>query len=179
MTAAAAAPRLVVVLGYSGWRSGELHNVCAARLRLAESEARAEDIVLLSGWSRRRSRAGEAELMARAWNGRSARVLLDRGARTTLSNAVGAATVAAEHGASEVVLVTSGWHGRRAGTLLAAALEGSKVEIGVVGTHDRGSTVERLREAVCWTIVPFQRRVAASRARSRRPQSESARVEAA
>ena len=48
-------PALVVVLGYSGRRDG-LHEICAARLRRAETEAETDDVVLLSGWSRARRR---------------------------------------------------------------------------------------------------------------------------
>jgi uncharacterized SAM-binding protein YcdF (DUF218 family) len=160
------APRLVVVLGYSG-RSRGLHEVCAARLRRAEEEARPEDVVLLSGWSRRRRRASEAELMALAWTGRSERVLVDRSARTTLSNAVGAARVAAEQGACEVVLVTSGWHAPRSNALLAAALRGSGVEVVLAPTSERGSTGARFREAACWALVPFQSMLARRRAGAR------------
>ena len=107
MSSTLAGPRLVVVFGHSGRRDG-LHAVCAARLRRAEMEAGPNDVVLLSGWSRRRRSASEAELMAEAWDGPSAHLVLDRGARTTLANAVGAAAVASERGAREVVLVTSG-----------------------------------------------------------------------
>jgi uncharacterized SAM-binding protein YcdF (DUF218 family) len=171
-------PRLVVVLGYSG-RGDGLHEICAARLRRAEVEARADDVVLLSGWSRRRRRASEADLMAQAWKGRSAHVLLDRGARTTLANAVGAARAAQQQGACEVVLVTSGWHGRRAAALLDAALAESDVVVELAVTDERGSARARLREIACWSVVPAQRRVARVRARRRRRGRDGARVEPA
>jgi uncharacterized SAM-binding protein YcdF (DUF218 family) len=170
------APRLVVVLGYSGLRDG-LHEICAARVQRGEQEARPDDIVLLSGWSRRPGRATEAELMAEAWSGVSAQVLLDRDARTTLGNAIAAARVASEHGSREVVLVTSGWHGRRAATLLRAALAGSDMTVELALTDERGSRLARLREAACWSIVPVQRRVARARASARRQRSDGARVE--
>ncbi len=173
----APSPRLVVVLGYAG-RAGELHEVCAARLRRAEQEARPDDVVLLSGWSRWPRQTTEAELMASAWQGNCSRVLLDRDARTTLSNAVGAARVATEHGAREVVLVTSGWHGRRSRALLAAALRGSEVEIVLVSTNERGSTQARIREAACWALVPVQAALARRRAGARTEPSDGARVEA-
>lgn len=168
-------PRVVVVLGYSG-RRGELHEICAARVRRAEQEARPEDLILLSGWSRRRRHASEAELMARAWNGRSAGVILDNGARTTLANAVGAARVASERGASAVVLVTSRWHGRRAAALLEAALAGEEACVELALTDERGSALARMREIACWTLVPVQRRLASGRARARPPRPDGARV---
>ena len=171
-------PRLVVVLGYSGRGEG-MHEICAARLRRAELEAREDDVVLLSGWSRTRRRASEADLMADAWTGRGAEVRLDPGARSTLENAVGAARTAEELGAREVVLVTSGWHGRRAAALLDAALAGSDVEVVLVVTEERGSTRARLREIVCWSAVPVQRRLAGSRVRAARSGPDGARVEAA
>ncbi len=177
MSSTSAAPRLVVVLGYSG-RAGELHEICSARLRRAEQEAQPEDIVLLSGWSRRRRWATEAELMARAWRGRSSRVLLDRGARTTLGNAVGAAAVATEQGSREVVLVTSGWHARRARALLVVALRGSGVEVLVAPTEERGSRRARLREAACWALVPLQTLYARRRASAPARATDGARVEA-
>jgi hypothetical protein len=62
--------RLVAVLGYSGRRKEELHAVCEARVRHAESLD--ADAVLLSG---------EAELMHGAWRGRQ--VELDPRARNT------------------------------------------------------------------------------------------------
>ena len=171
----APAPRLVVVLGYSG-PAGELHEICAARLRRAELEAGPDDIVLLSGWSRRRHRATEAALMARAWKGRTSRVLLDEGARTTLSNAVGAARIARAEDVREIVLVTSDWHAKRAAALLEAALVGSDVTVRLVVTEEPGRTKAQLREVACWTLVPIQRRIAATRARPRQP-ADDARVE--
>ena len=169
------APRLVVVLGYSG-PAGELHEICEARLRRAELEAGPEDIVLLSGWSRRRRRATEAALMARAWTGRSSRVLLDEGARTTLSNAVGAARIARAEDVREIVLVTSGWHAKRAAALLDAALDEADVTVRLAVTDEPGGRRAQLREVACWTLVPIQRRVAATRARPRKP-ADDARVE--
>jgi len=82
--------RLVAVLGYSDRRTHGLHPVCAARLARAEREARPADTVLLSGWARHRTRAPEAERMAHAWTSPVRRVILDRNARSTIGNAVGA-----------------------------------------------------------------------------------------
>ena len=104
-------------------------------------------------------------------------MLLDEGARTTLSNAVGAARVARDAGAREIVLVTSGWHAKRAAALLEAALDESDVSVRLAVTDEPGARRARLREVACWTLVPVQRRVAAARARPRKP-ADGARVEA-
>lgn len=117
--------------------------------------------------------------MAGAWRGQSARLILDGGARTTVANAVSAATVATTQHACEVLLVTSAWHARRAAVLLDAALAGANIEVRLATTDERGSIRARLREAACWTIVPLQARVAAARARSRRIPADAARVDAA
>ena len=149
--------RLVAVLGYSdGSTNGRLHPVCAARLVRAAEEVEPGDAVLLSGWTRRRGPASEAELIARAWNGRSAKVLLDRDARSTYGNAVGTAAAARALGVREVVLVTSGWHGRRASALLRAALHRTEHRIVVAATDEPGTLRARLRELACWTLVPVQ-----------------------
>jgi len=146
--------RLVAVLGYSNGRRGELHPVCTARLAQAEQEVRPEDVVLLSGWARRSSRSAEAELMAHAWTRGVSRLLLDRSARSTYGNAVGAAAAAGELGVSEVVLVTSSWHGRRAAVLLRAALRGTGRRVTLATSAERGSVRARLRELACWSLVP-------------------------
>jgi uncharacterized SAM-binding protein YcdF (DUF218 family) len=145
--------RLVAVLGYSK-RDAErdLHPVCAARLARAAEETGTGDAVLFSGW-RRRGAVSEAEHMARDWTGRAARVLLDTSARSTYGNVVGAAAAANELCASEVVLVTSGWHGRRAATLMRAA---SRRPVVLAATGERGTTGTRLRELACWFLVPVQ-----------------------
>jgi uncharacterized SAM-binding protein YcdF (DUF218 family) len=156
-------PRLVAVLGYSTGAGRDLHEVCAARLRRAELEAREGDVLLFSGWARRRKRAAEAELMARSWRGSAARVMLDRGARTTLANAVGVAAAARALQVGEVVLVTSGWHGRRASALLGSALHGSGLEVRLALTDERGNIWARGREAACWTVLPVQKLLARRR----------------
>lgn len=148
--------RLVAVLGYSSNGGGALHPVCAARVQHAASLARAGDVVLLSGWARGRAPASEAALMADAWNGSAHRVLLDPGARSTYGNVRAAARAAREIGASEIVLVTSGWHARRAGALLRRALRGSGRELRVAATAERGTLGARLRELACWSLVPIQ-----------------------
>jgi uncharacterized SAM-binding protein YcdF (DUF218 family) len=145
--------RLVAVLGYStGSADGDLHPVCAARLARAAEEINPGDAVLFSGW-RRGGAVSEAELMARGWTGRAGQVLLDTGARTTYGNVLGAAAVARQVSADEVVVVTSGWHGRRAGALMRAA---SSHPVVVAATNERGTARARLREIACWTLVPFQ-----------------------
>jgi uncharacterized SAM-binding protein YcdF (DUF218 family) len=145
--------RLVAVLGYSDRNADrDLHPVCAERLARAAAEAGAGDAVLFSGW-RRGGAVSEAELMARGWTGRTARVLLDTSARSTYGNVLGAAAAAREMSASEVILVTSGWHGRRAATLMRAAYRRPVV---LAATGERGTTGTRLRELVCWFLVPVQ-----------------------
>ena len=65
--------------------------------------------------------------------------------------------VAREADASEVVLVTSGWHGRRAAALLRAALRGSGSTIELATTDEPPSVSTRLRELACWAIGPARR----------------------
>jgi uncharacterized SAM-binding protein YcdF (DUF218 family) len=156
--------RLVAVLGYSNGTGSALHHVCAARLERAAAEVQPEDVVLLTGRARgRRPPASEAGLMAGSWNGRTARVVLDHDARSTLGNVLAAAATARELEAQEVVLVTSGWHGRRASTLLRAALRGSGVRVALAMTDERGSVSTRLRELACWGLVPLQAALATRR----------------
>jgi DUF218 domain len=114
--------RLVAVLGYSTWRGAGLHPICAARLQAPERPAEGAEAVLFSGWSRRRHRPSEAELMKAAWRGPAVRLIPDGDARTTAGNARAVAAAARHIGADEVVLVTSSWHARRARLLVQAAL---------------------------------------------------------
>jgi uncharacterized SAM-binding protein YcdF (DUF218 family) len=155
--------RLIAVLGYSDQRTKALHPVCAARLALAESVVRHDDTVLLSGWARRRSGHAEAELMAHAWKADVDRIVLDRDARSTVGNALGIARAARRMGAREVVLVTSGWHGKRASLLVRAALAGSQVTVASATTHERPTSRARLRELVCWLALPVLAVVVARR----------------
>jgi hypothetical protein len=148
--------RLVAVLGYSSRREPGLHAVCAARLERAAAETTAEDAVLLTGWSRRRRRPSEAHLMRGAWTGRARQLLVDPDARSTYGNAVAVARAARRLRATEVVLVTSGWHGRRATALVRAALGDAGAEVRLAGTDEPGRLVDRARELACWTIVPLQ-----------------------
>ncbi|MEO5575335.1 MAG: YdcF family protein [Gaiellaceae bacterium] len=154
--------RLVAVLGYSTRRGDGLHPVCAARLAAAERAADDADAVLFSGWSRRRHRPSEAELMRSAWRGPASRLLADGDARSTFGNARAVAVVAGEVGADEVVLVTSTWHARRARLLVRAAL-GPDVSLDVV-TADRSRPPLLIgRELVC--LLPARALVAFRRAR--------------
>jgi uncharacterized SAM-binding protein YcdF (DUF218 family) len=146
--------RLVAVLGYSDRRTSALHPVCAARLARAENEARPDDSVLFSGWARRKTFQPEAELMARAWTSPARRVILDRNARSTIGNALAVARAARGLGVDEVVLVTSGWHGRRASVLVRSALFGSHTRVTLATTSDPATHAARIRELACWALVP-------------------------
>jgi uncharacterized SAM-binding protein YcdF (DUF218 family) len=144
------------VLGFSTWHSGGLHPICAARLETAERAADGADAVLLSGWSRRRRRPSEAELMQRAWRGPDLPLVVDGDARTTLGNARAVAAVATELGATEVLLVTSSWHVRRARLLVRAAL-GPDVKLEVVTPARSRPPYLVGREVVCLAALPLQR----------------------
>ncbi len=147
--------RLVAVLGYSSARGGdELHRVCAARLARAGEEALAGRHGL-SVWlaAAPDAHSSEAELMAGMWRGDTHQVLVDDASRTTYGNVRAAAAAARKLGVGEIVLVTSGWHGRRASALLQAA-HGDRVVL--AATDERGTAVARARELVCWLFVPVQ-----------------------
>jgi hypothetical protein len=159
--------RLVAVLGYSDATTGALHPVCASRLRRAEVEVQQDDIMLFSGWARGRTSRPEAELMADAWES-PGRVVLERTARSTIGNALAIARSARALDVDEVVLVTSGWHGRRASVLTRAALAGSRVKVGLATSDEPAALRARMRELVCWISVPFLALVAAGRGSVRR-----------
>jgi uncharacterized SAM-binding protein YcdF (DUF218 family) len=154
--------RLVAVLGYSDRTATELHPVCAARLARAAVEARPDDVVLFSGWARGPlERRAEADLMAHAWDAPARTRLVDRGARTTFGNAIAVARATRGLGASEVVLVTSSWHARRAAALVRAALAGSGTTVRVVTTDETTTAGRGIRELASWTVVPLLALVAA------------------
>ena len=153
--------RLVAVLGYSDRGAPELHPVCAARLARAQREASPEDIVLFSGWDRRRGTSAEADLMAQSWRTPVRARIVDRGARTTLGNAIGVGRATRRLEADEVVMVTSSWHGRRAGFLVRASLLGSGATLRVVRTAEPTTARHGLRELVAWVAVPVLALVAA------------------
>jgi uncharacterized SAM-binding protein YcdF (DUF218 family) len=156
--------RLVVVLGYSEGRSRGLHPICAARLEHAERLTEEGDAVLLSGFSRRRGRLPEAELMRRAWRGPVGGLLCDPDARRTAENAVNAVAHARELGVKEVVVVTSVWHRRRAAVLFRSLLPG--VRVSVVAARTPGSPRVVMREAAAFSLVPLQLVRARRRART-------------
>ena len=154
--------RLVAVLGYSDRSATDLHPVCAARLARAAIEARPGDVVLFSGWARGTlDRRAEADLMERAWDAPVRARLVDRRARTTFGNAIGIARAARELHASEVVLVTSSWHARRAAALVRAALAGSGTPVCIAATDEPSTTRRGIRELASWTVVPLLALVAA------------------
>jgi len=156
--------RLVAVLGYSEGSGTELHPVCAARLARAESEATTDDVVLFSGWARRGLQNAEADLMASSWTAPTRRKLVDRGARTTLGNAIGVGRAARKLGVDEVVLVTSRRHARRAALLTRASLRGSGASVRVVAA-DAADLPSGVRELAAWTIAPLLAVVAIRAAR--------------
>ena len=151
------ARRLIVVLGYSAGRSGELHPICAARLEHAASLAGEGDVVLFSGWSRRRGGPAEAELMRRAWAGPTEALISDPDARITAENAANAAAHARELGVREVVVVTSSWHRARARVLFRSLLP--DVDVTVVGARTPGSPRNYAREAAVFPLLPLQLRM--------------------
>jgi uncharacterized SAM-binding protein YcdF (DUF218 family) len=147
--------RVVAVLGFSDGTTTALHPVCAARLARAAQDARSDDVVLFSGWARGRAPRAEADLMARAWSAPVRARVVDRRARTTLGNALGVARLARRIGADEILLVTSGWHGRRASVLLRAALGRSRTTIQLATCPEGATPPRRLRELASWTLVPL------------------------
>ena len=153
--------RLVAVLGYSTRRGEGLHPICAARLAAAEAVAAEAAAVLFSGWSRRRHRPTEAELMDAAWRGPDVRRIADGDARTTAGNVRAVAAAAAELGATEVLLVTSSWHARRARMLAQAAL-GPSVALDVVTPPPSQPLHLVARELAC--LLPARVAVALRRA---------------
>ena len=154
MPSSAPPERLVVVLGYSRGRKGELHPICAARLEHAAALVGENDVVLLSGWSRHPSALPEAELMRRAWTGSTEGLVCDPDARITAENAANAAMHAHELGVNEVVVVTSRWHRLRAGILFRSLLPG--VEVSVEGAPTPAPARVLLREVAVFPLVPFQ-----------------------
>jgi hypothetical protein len=146
--------RLVVVLGYSRGRMGELHPICAARLDHAAELAGENDAVLLSGWSRHPAALPEAELMRRAWRGTTDGLICDPDASITAENAANAAVHARELGVQEVVVVTSRWHRLRTGILFRSLLPG--VHVAVEGARTPAPLRVLLREIAVFPLVPLQ-----------------------
>lgn len=154
-------PRLIAVFGYSSRNRGaELDHVSAARVARAREAALPDDTIFFTGWRRPRRAVSEAELMFRGWSGSTEQVRVDTASRTTYGNVLAAAHLARELSIREVVLVTSGWHARRAARLLEAA-HGRRVVL--ASTDERGSVGSRMRELVCWLFVPPQAALARRR----------------
>jgi uncharacterized SAM-binding protein YcdF (DUF218 family) len=154
--------RLVAVLGYSDVAGGvALHPVCAARVTSAEAEAGPDDVVLFSGWARHGRAASEADLMAASWRGATRRRIVDRGARTTLGNAIAVGRAARRLGVADVVLVTSRWHARRASILVRASLLGTDARLHVATSAETQPSARLLRELAAWSVVPLLAVVAA------------------
>jgi uncharacterized SAM-binding protein YcdF (DUF218 family) len=160
--------RLIAVCGYSVGTGKGLHEICARRLRRAEQVVLPGDVVLLTGWARRRRRPSEGEQMARSWAVPCRRVVVDSDARSTLGNVRATARLARRLEADDVLLVTSSWHARRAGALLRAALSGSGSRVELATSDERPPAGTRLRELVCWLAVPFASLVAGREGRDTR-----------
>ena len=147
--------RLVVVLGYSGGGGGDLHPICAARLARAAELSTADDVVVLSGWARTAGSQPEAQLMRAAWRGAAREVVVDPDARTTVQNLANALNDVLRVDASEVVVVTSSWHARRATAAMRWFLR--RRDVGVSAESPAGrSTRAALRELALWPLLPFQ-----------------------
>jgi DUF218 domain len=139
---------VIAVLGYSRRAAHtDLHPVCAARLAHAQTLASPEGTVILSG---------EADLMRAAWAGPDVVLVCDTDSRSTSDNARNIAAAARELGATEVVLVTSRWHGLRAGILVRAALRGSGIRLRLATASGRPPAMLAARELACLALLPFQ-----------------------
>lgn len=147
--------RVVVVLGYSDGPADELHPVCAARLAEAAELTRSDDVVVLSGWARGAHGRPEAELMADAWRGSAAELVVDPDARTTVENLVNALNDVLRVGAREVVIVTSTWHAARAKTAMRWLVLHTGVKVRSASPPGR-SLRASARELALWPLLPFQ-----------------------
>jgi uncharacterized SAM-binding protein YcdF (DUF218 family) len=147
--------RVLVVLGYSNGARDGLHPVCAARLTKAAELSTDADVVVFSGWSKVPGTRSEAELMARAWQGRAAELVVDPDARTTAENAANALDDIRRAAALEVVVVTSGWHAARARAAFRWLLRGSHIHVTVASPPGRSRRVS-LRELALWPLLPVQ-----------------------
>jgi len=146
----------VVVLGYSDSGSGRLHPICAARLARAAELSTADDVVVLSGWSRVPGSRSEAELMAEEWSGVARELVLDPDASTTAENAANAVRDVLRSGADQVVVVTSAWHAARARAAFRWLLRGHSVRVRVASPDGPAGARDRLRELALWPLLPAQ-----------------------
>lgn len=151
-----AAPRVIVVLGYSNGDRDEIHPICAARVVRAAELSTDADVVVLSGWARVRGTTSEARLMARAWTGRSAEVVVDPDARTTVGNAYNALDDIRRVGAREVLVVTSPWHAPRARAAFRLLLWRSAVRVTAAFPPEPRNLGASLRELPLWLLLPAQ-----------------------
>ncbi len=158
--------RLIVVLGYSEpgrntTRLGhtgpqQLHPICAQRLRHAASITTADDVVVLSGWARNPGERSEAELMAEAWTGRAGELVIDPDAETTVGNAVNIIDDIQRTGVSDVVVVTSRWHVRRALVIFRWCLRDLGVVVAGASPPNRARGRDRVGELWRWLALPLQ-----------------------
>ncbi len=148
--------RLIVVLGFSDGDRDELHPICAQRLAHAAQITTERDVVVFSGWARTPGTRPEAELMAEAWTGRAREVVLDPDARTTVANAANVVDDVRRAGATEVVIVTSRWHARRALTVFRWKLRGLGAAIVGSSPPHGGPRRQRLGELWRWAALPLQ-----------------------
>jgi uncharacterized SAM-binding protein YcdF (DUF218 family) len=146
---------VIAVLGYSDGKLPGLHPVCLARLAHAAELSTADDVVVLSGWARGEGHESEAELMAAAWSGSAAEVVVDPVARTTVENAHNALNDVYRVGAGEIVVVTSSWHAPRAWAAFRWFLRFTGIRVRAASPPGR-SLGGSLRELPLWLLLPFQ-----------------------
>jgi uncharacterized SAM-binding protein YcdF (DUF218 family) len=147
---------VIVVLGYSDGGRDEIHPICAARVARAGEISTDADVVVLSGWARVPGTQSEARLMAAAWTGRAAEVVVDPDAQTTMGNAVNALNDIRRVGAREVVVVTSRWHARRARAAFRLLLWRSHVRVRATFPPEPPNLDAFVRELPLWLLLPAQ-----------------------
>jgi uncharacterized SAM-binding protein YcdF (DUF218 family) len=94
--------------------------------------------------------------MHAAWQGPETQIVCDTNARNTAENAAAIARIARELGATQVVLVTSGWHARRAGLLVRAVLRGTGIDVQTSSPEDPATVRQRVRELAALAWAPVQ-----------------------
>ena len=150
------AARVIVVLGYSDGGQDALHPICAARVACGGEVSTDEDVVVLSGWARVHGMQSEAALMAAAWHGRAAEVVVDPDARTTVGNAYNALNDIRRIGPRDVVVVTSRWHAARAKAAFRLLLCGRHVRMSAASPPEPFRLRPALRELPLWLLLPAQ-----------------------
>jgi uncharacterized SAM-binding protein YcdF (DUF218 family) len=149
-------PRVVVVLGYSDGGCDVLHPVGAARLARAAEVSTEEDVVVLSGWARVAGTRSEAELMAAAWKGEAAELVVDPDARTTVGNAYNALNDVRRVGAREVLVVTSRFHAPRAQAAFRLLLAHRRIRVTSAFPPEPRNLRASLGELPLWLLLPAQ-----------------------